>query len=78
MGKIDPLDGGYALRDRRTERPGRLDTEFFGHLAVRIFLFGILGYGIYLGGEDLVRWLNGLSESVRPMPASRLTIIPPG
>lgn len=69
MGRIDPLDGGHGLRSRRSKRPGRLDTEFFGHLAVRLFLFGILGYGFYLGGADLIRGLDGLSDSVRTISA---------
>lgn len=77
MGRIDPLDGGHGLRSRRGKRPGRLDTEFFGHLAVRLFLFGIMGYGFHLGGEDLIRWLDGLSNSVGTIPASGPGFIPP-
>lgn len=78
MGRIDPLDGGYGLRSRPGKRPGKPDTEFFGHLAVRLFLFGIMGYGFYLGGEDLIRWLDGLSYSVRTLSVSGPTIMPPG
>jgi hypothetical protein len=76
MGRIDPLDGGYGLRNRRGKRPGKPDTEFLGHLAVRVFLFGIMSYGFYLGGEDLIRWLDGLSDSVRTMSASGPTVLP--
>ncbi len=78
MARMDPLDGGYGLRSRRGKRPDRPDTEFFGHVAVRVFLFGLMGYGFYLGGEDLIRWLEGLSNSLRTMSASGPSVIPPG
>lgn len=69
MGRIDPLDGGHGLRSRPGKRSGRLDSEFFGHLAVRLFLFGILGCGFYVGGADLIRGLEGLSDLVRTISA---------
>lgn len=75
MARIDPLDGGYGLRNPRRNRPRRLDAEFFGHLAVRLFLFAIMAFGFYLGGDDLIGRLHGLSDSVRTVSGSGPSVI---
>lgn len=76
VGRIDPLDGGYGLRSRPGKRAARLDTEFYGHLGVRLFLFGVMGFGLYMGGEDLIQWLEGLTDSLRTLSASGPVVVP--